>query len=99
MPTAPVDLIPSVNRACPGWCVLIHGGVAGEEDWLHESGSVPMGNGIDAQLCMSIAPDGSSSDGPYLIAGDCEYSLAEARALALSLIALTDSADASRAAV
>ena len=84
------DLFSTNRRLCPPWCVTGHRADLGEEDWLHSSEPVPLtdGDGLRARLVMSINPDTCEADGPYVIVGATEYTLAEAAALATSLMAL-----------
>ena len=84
-----VDRAASVGeRTCPAWCRTRHGASDGEEDWLHVSEPLIMADGIVACLCMSVGPQTDEADGPYVIVGSREYSLAEAAELGASLIQL-----------
>lgn len=47
-----------------------------------------MAEGTIARLCMSIDPESSVADGPYVLVGSTEYSLPEAEVLGASLITL-----------
>jgi hypothetical protein len=91
---SPEDTSPLAVRrqtaGCPPWCVVIHGAVLGEEDWIHEGAAVALGEGIDARLCMSVDPVQGAVDGPYVLVACAEYTLAEARDLGISIIALAD---------
>ena len=80
---------------CPPWCVTGHGVHLGEEDWLHCSEPVPLADGVSAQLCLSIDPSTRVQDGPYVVVGGTEYSLADAEALALRLLTLTSTGSSS----
>ena len=73
---------------CPAWCVTGHGVHLGEEDWLHCSEPLTITDGVSAELCLSVDPSTRAEDGPYLVVGSTEYSLDEARALALGLLDL-----------
>ena len=77
----------SAPRTCPRWCVSAHGVLDGEEDWLHTSAPV-MVAGLVARTCMSIDPDTRVQDGPYVLMGGSELTLAETRPLGESLVAL-----------
>jgi|SRR4051812_25108291 hypothetical protein len=78
------------TAGCPPWCVVVHGDVLGEEDWIHQGAPVALGEGLDARLCMSVDPERGVVDGPYVLVGSAEYTLAEARGLGISIIALAD---------
>ncbi|WP_210506499.1 hypothetical protein [Naasia sp. SYSU D00057] len=86
-----------VPAACPAWCVTEHGLVLGEEDSLHIGARHIVHGDVAAWLCMSTDADGVV-DGPYVVVGDTEYTLDEARALGVSLIALTEGAGSRAAA-
>ena len=75
-------------RPCPAWCSTAHGVNLGEDDWLHVGEPLAVAHGAWAQLCMSVDPDTGSQDGPYVLIGSVEYSLAEAQALGTALITL-----------
>lgn len=85
---APVT--PPQQWACPHWCVAEHGVIAGEEDWVHVSKLVVVADEVMAVLCMSVNPSTGEEDGPYVIVGSREYSLAEAAQLGGSLIELAE---------
>jgi hypothetical protein len=63
----------------------------GEEDWLHASEPVQLVEDLRASLVMSIDPDTCEVDGPFVLVGDTELTLAEAKAFATSLLALVAS--------
>ncbi len=74
----------SASRAlCPSWCVAAHGATVGEEDWLHTSEPVRLTADVRAHLMMSIDPETCRVDGPFLLIGDTELTLAESAALAV----------------
>jgi len=77
-----------VRGACPSWCAAGHGVHLGEEDWVHLSEPLTVVEGLSAQLCMSIDPDTSAHDGPYVVLGSTEYTLAEAQAVAAALMTM-----------
>ena len=80
---------PSLSRSlCPPWCVAGHRADLGEDDWLHSSEPIPFADGVPARLVMSIDPGTGEVDGPYVLIGTSEYSLAEATALAETLMQL-----------
>lgn len=84
-----VDRAASVGeRTCPAWCRTRHGAAAGEDDWLHVSEPLVLADDVIARLCMSVDPRTDEADGPYVIVGTREYSLAEAAELGASLIQL-----------
>ena len=84
----------SPNRGlCPSWCVTGHRAELGEEDWLHCSEPVPFVDGVSARLAMSIDPGTGAVDGPYVMIGNSEYSLAEAIDLAERLLRLVSVQD------
>ena len=78
------------EQACPVWCAVRHGTQRGEEDWVHTSAGVDIADGLVARLCLSVEPGTGDRDGPYVLIGSTELTLAEARSLAGSLLALTD---------
>lgn len=81
-----------IPHTCPHWCVSHHDVHQGEEDWIHTSEPVPVADGLMARLCMSIDPDSGATDGPYVLIGTSEYTLAETVVLGGSLLALADEA-------
>lgn len=81
---------PMSQNACPRWCVTRHGLHLGEEDWVHTSAPVSIADGLVALLCMSRDPAGRAEDGPYVLIGTTEYTVAEAKTLGHCLIALTN---------
>ena len=86
-----VDRAASVGeRTCPAWCRTRHGAAAGEDDWLHVSEPLVLADDVNARLCMSVDPRTDEADGPYVIVGTREYSLAEAAELGASLIQLAE---------
>ena len=88
--SSPASRAPSfvVRGPCPSWCVAGHGVHLGEEDWVHLGEPLPMTDGVSAQLCMSIDPVTGTQDGPYVLIGGTEYTLAAAASLASSLMSL-----------
>lgn len=81
---------PAGQRTCPTWCRTRHGAAAGEDDWLHVSEPLVLADDVIARLCMSVDPRTDEADGPYVIVGTREYSLAEAAELGASLIQLAE---------
>lgn len=67
-------------RCCPAWCILRHGGYAGEEDLVHVSAATFVHNTM-VRLCATIDPATGLQDGPYVLLGGDEYTLDEAAAL------------------
>ncbi|MFL6063302.1 MAG: hypothetical protein ACJ72G_01365 [Friedmanniella sp.] len=76
------------RSSCPAWCSTPHGVSLGEDDWLHVGEPLAIAHDARAQLCMSVDPVTGSQDGPYVLIGSVEYTLAEAQALGTALIAL-----------
>ena len=66
---------------CPSWCVVRHGVLVGEEDWVHVSAPTALGSQLLARLCATIDPRTGEVDGPYVLLGEQEHTLAEALAL------------------
>ncbi len=85
---AEAALLAPARAACPSWCATGHGVHLGEEDWVHLSEPQPLTEGVSAQLCMSIDPESGAADGPYVVIGSTEYTLADAQALAASLMTM-----------
>lgn len=77
-----------VPKTCPRWCVTHHGMHLGEEDWIHTGEPVVVADGTVARLCMSIDPVTGAEDGPYVLIGDSELTLAETAELGGLLVAL-----------
>ena len=63
--------------SCPAWCVVRHGVLAGEEDWVHISAPASLDVRVLARLCATVDPRSGEMDGPYLLLGEAEYTLAE----------------------
>ena len=74
---------------CPPWCVTPHGEHDGEEDWLHMGEPVLVADGLQAQLCMSVDPETGRHDGPFVLIGSAELTLAAAAALGAALMQMT----------
>ena len=72
---------------CPDWCTVRHGRHAGEDDLVHISKQVFVGNTL-VRLCSTIDPESGAQDGPYLLVGNEELRLDEARNLIQVLIDL-----------
>jgi hypothetical protein len=87
-PQSSPDRQPPRKATCPGWCRSWHGTDLGEENWLHVSEPLVLDDGLVARLCMSMDPVSGAKDGPYVLIGSTEYTLAEAEALGASLVAL-----------
>ena len=79
-------------RPCPHWCVTRHGVHLGEENWIHASEPLPVADGVRSQIVMSLDPDTGTADGPYIVVGEQEYPLTEARLLGSAFIAAADAA-------
>jgi hypothetical protein len=82
------DVTSVEDQACPPWCRTRHGVSQGEDDWLHVSEPLLLADDVTARLCMSVDPRTDETDGPYVVVGSREYSLAEAEHLGASLIEL-----------
>ncbi|KGN39644.1 hypothetical protein [Knoellia aerolata] len=80
------------TTSCPPWCVTHHGVHLGEENWIHTGEPLVMGEGLRAQVVMSVDPGTGITDGPYLLIGAREYSLPEARRLGSALVQAIDAA-------
>lgn len=49
---------------------------------------MPLTDGVQARLTLSINPESGEVDGPYVLIGATEYTVAQAAALVASLAAL-----------
>ena len=78
----------AARATCPQWCATGHGVQLGEEDWVHLSEPITLTDGVTAQLCMSIDPVSNTHDGPYVVVGTTEYTLADVQALGAQLLTL-----------
>ncbi len=78
----------AVQNTCPRWCFTDHGVHQGEEDWIHTSHPVRLADDRVARMCMSIDPDTGIKDGPYVLIGDAEMTVHQAKAIGESLIRL-----------
>jgi hypothetical protein len=81
-----------VLPSCPSWCTSEHGVQDGEEDWVHLGAPLLLADGVSARLCVSFDPVSGLIDGPIVLIGDREHSLAETAALGAGLTALAESA-------
>lgn len=77
-----------VANTCPRWCFTDHGVHLGEEDWIHTSQPVRLADDRVARMCMSIDPDTGIEDGPYVLIGDTELTVDQAKAVGESLLRL-----------
>ncbi len=84
----PERTVDGVANTCPGWCSTDHGVHLGEEDWIHTSYPVRLADDRVARMCMSIDPDTGIKDGPYVLIGDTELTMHQAKATGESLIRL-----------
>jgi hypothetical protein len=84
---------PGTGSSCPRWCVTQHGVQLGEEDWIHTSAPVPVAEGLVARMCTSVDPGTGAVDGPFVLIGTSEYTVAEARELGRSLLSLATTGD------
>ena len=75
--------------ACPEWCASKHGQHGGEDDHVHVSGARVVRRTV-LRLCESVDPDTGARDGPYVLLGSDEFTLAEAHALVDALTRLID---------
>ena len=80
---------------CPCWCVTAHDSARGEDDWVHEGAPLDVEEGVIARLCMSVDPSTGTVDGPYVIVGSRELTVAQAEALGVSFIGLAAAGAAS----
>lgn len=76
---------------CPPWCELGHGTHLGEEDQVHVGGQLCVRNTL-VRLCASVDPVSGVPDGPYVIVGTHEFTLAEVDTLVAALTSLTQQA-------
>lgn len=77
---------------CPSWCVTEHGVLQGEDDRLHSGAGLRLAHGVTAHLCTSVDPGTGEVDGPYVVVGAEEWSLARTRSVGHALIALAGQA-------
>lgn len=80
---------------CPCWCVTEHDSARGEDDWVHEGTTLEVEDGVLARLCMSVDPANGIVDGPYVIVGSRELTVAQAETLGVSFIGLAAAGAAS----
>lgn len=73
--------------SCPPWCVTRHDPARGEDDWVHQSEPLML-EGATAHVCLSVDPVTGERDGPYVLMGDTQLDLPEARRAGEGLIAL-----------
>jgi hypothetical protein len=73
--------------SCPSWCARTHGEVRGEDDTVHVSELAIAGNRL-LRLCATIDPVTGEQDGPYILVGHLELTLAEADDLLAALTTL-----------
>lgn len=74
---------------CPGWCIVRHGMVEGEDDHVHVSAALLVRRTV-LRLAATIDPRTGDVEGPHLLAGSEEYSLYEAEALIDALTQLVE---------
>ncbi len=77
---------------CPSWCAMRHGQHAGEEDQIHVSSSIFVHNSM-VRMCMTTDPVTGMQDGPYVLIGSDEYTLAETSTLVDVLSSLLTQAE------
>ena len=87
-PSLADSLASSPAQTCPPWCVADHGTHQSEEDWVHIGEPVEVADGVLARLCLSVDPRTGEPDGPYVLIGWSEYTLDEAAALGVALVAM-----------
>ncbi|WP_137123496.1 DUF6907 domain-containing protein [Segeticoccus rhizosphaerae] len=80
----------AARETCPRWCVTAHGMHLGEDDWVHMGEPVALADGVLARLCLSVDPRSGAKDGPYVVVGSSEYTLDEAAALGVALVAMAN---------
>ena len=78
---------PERPATCPPWCVLGHGVHLGEEDQVHVSDQLCVRSSL-IRLCVTVDPATGAEDGPYVLVGAQEYTLAEADAVVEALTSL-----------
>jgi hypothetical protein len=83
---------------CPPWCVTPHGELSGEDDRVHVGAPLLIADGVMARPCMSFDPGTGTTDGPYVVIGSTEYTLAEAEVLGAALIAMAGAGSVTRRA-
>ena len=72
---------------CPTWCIVRHGKLLGEEDQVHSSAELRVGQ-VTMRLCASTA--NGRGEGPIVLVGDHELTLYETEVLADALTQLVD---------
>lgn len=70
---------------CPGWCTVQHGQLLGEDDLVHCSAEILIGD-LVLRLCVDSAT--GHSEGPYVLVGDHELTAREAERLIQALTEL-----------
>lgn len=83
---------------CPEWCTRDHDEQGGEEAWAHVGRLQTPDGKAGPLLCMTRDPATGAIDGPYVLVGDDEYSLEQAKALGTALIGTAAVGEVSRAA-
>ena len=81
------------RRWCPSWCVMTHGTHDGEDDWLHLSDAVFIGDEVSAVIAMTADPEGHWVDGPRALVGSEELDAAELVRIAAGLTVLAATLD------
>jgi hypothetical protein len=76
---------------CPAWCVVRHGDLLGEDDLVHSSGELLVGQ-ITLRLCAGAVE--GHREGPYVLVGDHELTVHESEVLIAALTQLVDLASA-----
>jgi hypothetical protein len=71
---------------CPAWCTRDHDALDGEEAWLHVGRPQTPDGEAGPLLAMTREPGTGVVDGPWVLVGDDEYSLEQAKALGTALI-------------
>lgn len=80
--------------SCPPWCSVSHGLAGAEDDLVHVGEAVAVSGAALARLVLSVDPVTGRTDGPYLLVGNDELTVEEARRLGTTLVAMADSAAA-----
>jgi hypothetical protein len=78
-----------LRKACPPWCAMRHGIHQGEEDLVHVSTQECVRDTL-LRLAATIDADTGEQDGPYLLMGSHEFSMAELDALIQALHSMRD---------
>jgi hypothetical protein len=87
---------PAVETPCPVWCARRHDKHAPGDDNVHVSGALQVRRTL-LRLVSTVAPQGETGSGPYVVVGQQPYTLHEAEVLIAALTQLVDEARAATA--